>query len=98
VIVYPKDYYPEKIDQGQPWRTNSQGKDAYNVFRSENSVKEAMIDLYLLSKTDFQIKISGSSGSFSRVASYLATTNNESTFLFKNMFHWIKNWLYALKK
>ena len=69
IIINPKNNYPLKLDAQGDWTTDSSGVKKYNVFRSDNSVKEALIDLCLLARTTFKIR---SFGSFSNIGFYLS--------------------------
>lgn len=72
ILLNPKKNPPLKIDGDDDWVTNKEGVEKYNVLRTENAMKEALIDLYLLGKSDFKIR---SFGSFSNVGYYLSLIN-----------------------
>lgn len=72
LIINPKDHYPVKLNDSCEWVTSSQGVGKYNIFRSVNSVKEALIDLHLLGQTTFRVR---SFGSFSTIGYYLSLIN-----------------------
>lgn len=69
VIINPKKAYPVRLDSNSGWITEVPGSGKYNVWRSTDSVKEALTDLYLLAKTRFVVR---SHGSFSNIGYYLS--------------------------
>lgn len=64
VFVYPKTSYVEKLTDDGEWRSviiDDTGVEySFNVERSDESVRQAIVDLYILSKSDI-IKTSNSS-------------------------------------
>lgn len=72
VFIYPKTKYVEKLTEEGDWRSvivDDTGVEyPFNVERTDESVKQAMIDLYILSKSDI---IKTSDSSFLQTASLL---------------------------
>ncbi|GEM_PF-4879823 len=64
IIIYPKKHWVEKRYKDKRWGKN-------NIYRPKDSVKESLIELYLLSKNETFIKFERHSGHFDRLPSIL---------------------------
>lgn len=83
VFIYPKTDYVEKINSSKEWRVlKGEIKDemnkslSFNVERSSDSVKQAIIDLLILSRSDIMIT---SNSTFLNTALLLKMFNNQKT-------------------
>ncbi len=59
IITYPKKNWVKKKDKNKSWRKN--------IYRSKNSVKDSVIELFLLSKNRIFLKFNKHAGYFNRL-------------------------------
>ncbi len=75
IITYPKENWVEKEDKNRGWREN--------IYRPKESVRESLIELYLLSKNKSFIRFEEYSGNFNKLPPVLNPNQNIIIFKFE---------------